>query len=134
MDGYKAGSLMKLSILNLYKEQKLDKDKLSIKQCLTKSTKRMDGRLHLSFLAYMKVKLIMIIVILIIMNYRDRRVEMHSKYINHLASLMSNIVSYKWPEFELSYTNIFGTSVRKDDREFGVLHCRFSKYHEILCN
>ena len=95
MDGYKAGSLMKLSILNLYKEQKLDKDKLSIKQCLTKSTKRMDGRLHLSFLAYMKVKLIMIIVILIIMNYRDRRVEMHSKYINHLASLMSNFVSDK---------------------------------------
>ena len=28
----------------------------------------------------------------------------------------------------------FGTSVREDGTEFGVLHCRFSKYHEILCN
>ena len=26
----------------------------------------------------------------------------------------------------------FGTSVCKDDREFGVLHCIFSKYHEIV--
>ena len=43
----------------------------------------------------------------IILDYRDRRVVRHSKYINHLASLMSNIVSDKWSKFELLYTNIF---------------------------
>ena len=52
--------------------------------------------------------------------------------INHLASLMSDIVSGKWSEFELLYTNVFGTSVRKDDREFGVLHSRLNKYYEIV--
>ena len=56
------------------------------------------------------------------MNYRDRRVEMHSKYINHLASLMSDIFSDKCSSFELSYTKYFGTSVREDGTEFGVLH------------
>ena len=66
--------------------------------------------------------------------YRDRRVERHSKYINHLASLMSNIVSDTCHNLNFRTQIYFGTSVREDGTEFGLIHCRFSKYHEILCN
>ena len=67
-------------------------------------------------------------------SYRDRRGERHSKYINHLASLISKFFPINVHNLNFRTQIFFGTSVRKADREFGVLHCRISKYHEIVHN
>ena len=57
-------------------------------------------------------------LLLLIPWYRDRRVERQS---NIYKPLGISDVSDKWSYFELLYTNICCTSIRKDGREFRVL-------------